>query len=160
MHNQMPQDIEQVRDEIEKCNYHLHTLFDIGKDIFGIMDIGLILKNSLLFTLGNFGVIEGFIGLFDSFSKKTTQFVSEGYQNADIQTLQKNAEIMLQQKNLNDFDAMDVKCGGHELISSSVDCFLPFKVDDDNLGLIGLGSKLIGAEYRRDEKKADCHGRE
>jgi len=59
--DQMPQNVEQIRDEIDRCNYHLHTLFDIGKNIFGIMDIGLILKNSLLFTLGNFGVIEGFI---------------------------------------------------------------------------------------------------
>ena len=59
--DQMPQNIEQIRDEIDKCNYHLHTLFDIGKDIFGIMDTELILKNSLLFALGNFGVIEGFI---------------------------------------------------------------------------------------------------
>ena len=59
--DQMPQNIEQIRDEIDKCFYHLHKLFDIGKDIFGIMDTELILKNCLLFALGNFGVIEGFI---------------------------------------------------------------------------------------------------
>lgn len=151
--DQMPQNIEQIRDEIDKCNYHLHTLFDIGKDIFGIMDIELILKNSLLFALGNFGVIEGFIGLFDLFSKKATQFVSEGYPYADIQALQKSAENTLLQKNFKDFAALNVSCGDHEFLPSSVACVLPFKVDDDNVGLIGLGSKLVDAEYSSDEKK-------
>ena len=33
---------------------------------------------------------------------------------------------------------MDVSCGDHEFLPSSVDCVLPFKVDDDNVGLIGL----------------------
>ena len=34
--------------------------------------------------------------------------------------------------------ALDVSCGDHEFLPSSVDCVLPFKVDDDNVGLIGL----------------------
>jgi serine phosphatase RsbU (regulator of sigma subunit) len=148
-----PQDIEQIRDEIERCNYHLHTLFDIGKDIFGIMDIELILKNSLLFALGNFGVIEGFIGLFDLASKRATQFISEGYQFADIRALQISAENTLLQKNLKDLAPLDVRCGDHEFLPSSVNCILPFKVDDDNVGLIGLGSKLVDANYSSDEKK-------
>ena len=151
--NQTPQSIEEVQDEIERCNFHLHTLFDIGKDIFGIMDTELILKNSLLFTLGNFGVIEGFIGIFDASSKKAKQFVSEGYQHFDIQALQESAEKTLLQKNLTDSVAMDVKRGDHQLLPSSVICILPFKVDDDNIGLIGLGSKLISGEYSDDEKK-------
>ncbi len=129
LHHQSPQSIEQVREEIERCNFHLHTLFDIGKDIFGIMDVELILKNSLLFTLGNFGVIEGFIGIFDAVSKKAKQFVSEGYQHSDIQALRKSAEKTLLQKNLTDSAAINAECGGHQLLPSSVNCILPFKID-------------------------------
>ena len=130
LHNQMPQDIEQVREEVEKCNYQLNTLFDISKDIFGTLNIELILKNSLLFTLGNFGVIKGFIGLFDLFSEKSTQFVSQGFQSADSMELQKKAQRTLLQNNLKDTEAMDVRCGDLELLTGSVDCVLPFKVDD------------------------------
>ena len=151
--NQVPQNIEQVRAEIERCNYQLNTLFDIGKDIFGILDVELILKNSLLFTLGNFGVVEGFIGLFDSLTKKSTQFVSEGFLSSDIAALQVGAKKTLLQNNLKDSAAMAVSCQDHELLPDSVDCVLPFNVDDRRVGMLGLGSKLVSAEYTTDEKK-------
>ena len=151
--DQVPQNIEQVRAEIERCNYQLNTLFDIGKDIFGIMDVELILKNSLLFTLGNFGVVEGFIGLFDSLTKKSVQFVSEGFQSTDIAALQEGASNTLLPNNLKDSAALAVNCSDFELLPGSVDCILPFKVDDHHDGLLGLGSKLVSGKYTADEKK-------
>ena len=153
LHNQMPQNIEQVQEEIERCNYQLNTLFDIGQDIFGIMDIELILKNSLLFTLGNFGVVEGFVGLFDSFTKKSTQFVSKGFQYCDIAALQKSAEKTLLKNNLKNSAAMNVRCGDLELLPGSVHCVLPFKVDDHSVGMLGLGAKLVSGQYTADEEK-------
>ena len=135
---QVPQDIEQVQAEIERCNYQLHTLFDIGKDIFGILDIELILKNSLLFTLGNFGVIEGFIGLYDSLTKQSAQFVSEGFQYSDIAALKNGAKKTLLQNNLNNSEVIAVSCRDHDLLPDSVTCVLPFKVDDHRVGMLGL----------------------
>jgi len=70
LQNQVPPNIEQAVEEYERCNYQLNTLFDFSKDIFGILEIEVILKNSLLFTMGNFGVVDGFIGLFDLTSGK------------------------------------------------------------------------------------------
>jgi len=151
--DQVPQNIEQVREEIERCNYQLNTLFDIGKDIFGILDIELILKNSLLFTLGNFGVIEGFIGLYDSLTKQSTQFVSEGFQDSDIAALQNGAKKTLLENNLKNSAAIAVSCRDHDLLPDSVNCVLPFKVDDHRVGMLGLGSKLVSGEYTSDEKK-------
>ena len=151
--NQVPQDIEQVQAEIERCNYQLNTLFDIGKDIFGILDIELILKNSLLFTLGNFGVIEGFIGLYDSLTKQSAQFVSEGFQYSDIAALKNGAKKTLLQNNLNNSEVIAVSCRDHDLLPDSVTCVLPFKVDDHRVGMLGLGSKLVSGEYTTDEKK-------
>ena len=51
--NQVPQNIEQAIEDYEKCNYQLSTLFDFSKDVFGILDIEVILKNSLLYTISN-----------------------------------------------------------------------------------------------------------
>ena len=151
--NQVPQDSGLAQAEIERCNYHLHTLFDIGKDIFGILDIELILKNSLLFTLGNFGVIEGFIGLFDTLTKQTTQFVSEGLQQSDIAALKNGAKKTLLETNSKNFETLTVSCTNHDVPLDSVNCVLPFKVDDHHVGILGLGSKLVGGEYTSDEKK-------
>ena len=91
--NQMPQNIEQAIEEYERCNYQLNTLFDFSKDIFGILDIEAILRNSLLFTMGNFGVVDGFLGLFDLDSEKKIQFVSEGHQDFDLEELEKKVRI-------------------------------------------------------------------
>jgi len=153
MQNQMPQNIEQAIEEYEKCNYQLNTLFDFSKDIFGILDIEVILKNSLLFTMGNFGVVDGFVGLFDLTSEKKIQFVSEGHQDFDIEELQKKVRINLMQNNLRNPGAIDVRCGDLELLPGAVVCVLPFKVNGHIVGMMGLGSKLIGRPYSEDEKK-------
>lgn len=153
LQNQVPQNIEQAVEEYEKCNYQLNTLFDFSKDIFGITEIEVILKNSLLFTMGNFGVVDGFLGLFDLTSGKTTQFVSEGHRDSDIDELQKSVRKTLIQNNLLDPGAIDVRCGDHELLPGSVLCALPFKVNGQIAGMMGLGSKLIGRPYSEDEKK-------
>jgi hypothetical protein len=98
--NQVPQNIEQAIEDYEKCNYQLNTLFDFSKDIFGILEIEVILKNSLLFTMGNFGVVDGFVGLFDLTFENTTRFVSQGHQDADIDELQKRARQTLMQNSM------------------------------------------------------------
>lgn len=153
VNNQILLNIENDRDEIEKCNYHLNTLFDVSKDIFGILDIEVILKNSLLFTMGNFGVVEGFIVLIDLLSKKTTYFVSEGFQDSDILELQKRAKKTLLQNNLAQPIAMDVRCGNLEMLPGSVVCVLSFKIGENSVGMLGLGSKIVSGLYTEDEKK-------
>ena len=49
------------RDELRLRTYYLGTLFDISNDLFGTLDTESILQNFLLMTMGNFGVVEGFI---------------------------------------------------------------------------------------------------
>ena len=153
LNNQIFQNIENDRHEIEKCNYHLNTLFDVSKDIFGILDIEVILKNSLLFTMGNFGVVEGFIVLIDLHSKKTTHFVSEGFQDSDILELKKRAKKTLLQTYLAEPIAMDVRCGNLEMLHGSLVCDLAFRIGENSLGMLGLGSKLVSGRYTENEKK-------
>ena len=153
LQNQVSQDIEQAIEDYEKCNYQLSTLFDFSKDVFGILDIEVILKNSLLYTMGNFGVVDGFVGLFDLTSEKRTRFVSEGHQDSDIEALQKRVRKTLMQNDLMGPGALDVRCGDLELLPGSVVCVLPFKVNGQMVGMMGMGSKLIGRPYSEDEKK-------
>ncbi len=151
--NQAQPNIEQAIEEYEKCHYQLNTLFDFSKDIFGILDVEAILKNSLLFTMGNFGVLDGFIGLFNLSSGDTIQFISQGQMDADLEELEKRAGKTLMQHNLMETGAIDVRCGDLELLPGFVVCVLPFKVNGHMAGMMGLGSKLIGRPYADDEKK-------
>jgi serine phosphatase RsbU (regulator of sigma subunit) len=103
--------------------------------------------------MGNFGVVDGFLGLFDLDSEKKIQFVSEGHQDFDLEELEKKVRINLMQNNLRDPGAIDVRCGDIELLPGAVVCVLPFKVSGHMAGMMGLGSKLIGRPYSEDEKK-------
>ena len=151
--NQISQQIGTYRDELDKCNYHLNSLFDVSRDIFGILDPEMILKNSLLFILGNFGVVEGFILLLDLRSEKAIQFVAKGFKNSDIDNLQSEAKKILLNNNAGLPFSADVSCEYSDLALDGVDCILKFKVDDNHAGMMGLGSKLIDEPYTSDEEK-------
>ena len=151
--NQIPQQSENYRDEIDKCYYHLNSLFDISKDIFGILDAEMILKNSLLFILGNFGVVEGFILLLDLRSEKTIQFVAKGFKNSDIDHIRREVKKTLLNNNAGLPVSTDVSCEYSDFAFDGVDCILKFRVNDNRIGMMGLGSKLIDQRYTSDEEK-------
>jgi hypothetical protein len=56
---------EGVQAELDRRVFHLKTLYDVSKDIYGSVETETILRNFLLMTMGNFGVIEGFLMLID-----------------------------------------------------------------------------------------------
>ncbi len=86
---------ETDRDELELRAYYLGTLFDVSKDLFGTLDTGSILQNFLLMTMGNFGVIEGFILIINLDSKETVHFVSNGFHSIDPEQLENSARESL-----------------------------------------------------------------
>jgi len=61
---------ETVQHELDRRVFHLKTLYDVSKDIFGSVVSETILRNFLLMTLGNFGVIEGFVAMLDRPSRR------------------------------------------------------------------------------------------
>jgi hypothetical protein len=60
---------EDVQSELDRRIFHLKTLYDVSKDIYGSVKTETILRNFLLMTMGNFGVMEGFIILPTGFNR-------------------------------------------------------------------------------------------
>ena len=79
---------EHVQAELDRRVFHLKTLYDVSKDIYGSVETETILRNFLLMTMGNFGVMQGFIILLDASSKEISQLVSIGMQDSDVDGLQ------------------------------------------------------------------------
>ncbi|MGD8991047.1 MAG: hypothetical protein PVI00_06275, partial [Desulfobacterales bacterium] len=50
---------EHVQAELDRRVFHLKTLYDVSKDIYGSVETETILRNFLLMTMGNFGVMQG-----------------------------------------------------------------------------------------------------
>ena len=79
---------ENVQAELDLRVFNLKTLYDVSKDIYGSVESETIIRNFLLMTMGNFGVMEGFILLFDRPSNTTNQFVSIGLQDDDRKSVE------------------------------------------------------------------------
>ncbi|MDA3916796.1 MAG: adenylate/guanylate cyclase domain-containing protein [Deltaproteobacteria bacterium] len=147
------QQAENIQTELDRRVYYLRTLYDVSKDIFASVDYDTILKNFLLMTMGNFGVSEGFILTLDSSLQKIDGFSSIGFQKEDEKLVCDNGKQIILC-----FDAdkavqnvSDLKNRG--LIPLSMAFAVPFKIGLDCSGLIGLGSKLIGEPYNKDDEE-------
>ncbi len=69
---------EGVQAELDRRVFDLKTLYDVSKDIFGRIESETILRNFLLMSMGNFGVMEGFLTLMTVSSREISHFVSIG----------------------------------------------------------------------------------
>jgi class 3 adenylate cyclase len=144
---------ERIQTELDRRVYYLKTLYDVSKDIFGSVDYEPILKNFLMMTMGNFGVAEGFILTVDVPSREISGFVSVGFQADDISLLRTGgSEILLSADLVKSMqNETDLKTCG--LLPAAMICAFSFNVDTDCTGLMGLGAKLIGEPYNRDDEE-------
>lgn len=145
--------IETSRDELELRTYYLGTLFDISKDLFGTLDTESILQNFLLMTMGNFGVVEGFILIINLGTKESVHFVSNGFHNIDLAELENSAKKILLQRDFTNPTVEEIKSKELRALPEQVACAVPFNIDKNSAGMMCLGSKIIDTPYTQDEKK-------
>jgi len=147
------QQAERIETELDRRVYYLKTLYDVSKDIFGSVEYESILKNFLLMTMGNFGLTEGFILTVNVPREEINGFVSVGFQPNDISLLQTGgSQILLSPDLLTSIQKQpDIKTCG--LLPPTMICAFPFTVDTDCTGIMGLGAKLVGDPYNRDDEE-------
>ncbi len=144
---------ENDQDELDLRTYYLGTLFDISKDIFGTLDAEAILRNFILMTMGNFGVVEGFILIINLRSKETVQFISNGFHNIDLSKLEINAREILLHREISNPTVEEINRTESGTLPEEVACAVPFRIDKNRAGMMGLGSKIIDKPYTGEEKK-------
>ena len=135
--------MEAVMGELDQKVYHLKTLFDVGKKIFGSVKIHEILRGFLLLTMGNFGSYRGFVLIGETPLSEITYFESLGYKE-DI--LLARGDLLLKEVG----DWLESGESGSTSLTGLVEdpslriiLALPFRVDEDCVGLLGLGPKLV-----------------
>lgn len=150
---QNPTNIETSRDELELRTYYLGTLFDISKDLFGTLDAGSILQNFLLMTMGNFGVVEGFILIIDLRTAETVHFISNGFHDIDLGELQNSFREILLRREISSQKVKEFKNKELGSFPEDVACAVPFNLVRHRAGIMGLGPKIVEKPYTQDEKK-------
>ena len=138
---------ENVQAELDLRAFNLKTLYDVSKDIYSSVESETIIRNFLLMTMGNFGVMNGFVLLFDEPSKTTSQFVSIGFQDENHDVLESGGIQLLEQLKPESFKQNSAVSDHRKFLPGSVEFSLPFSVTPERPGLLGLGSKLIGEPF-------------
>ena len=144
---------DRIQTELDRRVFYLKTLYDVSKDIFASIEYESILKNFLLMTMGNFGLVEGFILTVDIPSREISGFVSIGFQADDISLLRTGGSEILLSDDLGKSmqNKADLKTCG--LLPSAMICAFPFFMDTDCGGILGLGAKLIDEPYNTDDEE-------
>jgi class 3 adenylate cyclase len=138
---------ESVQAELDLRVFNLKTLYDVSKDIYGTVQSETIIRNFLLMTMGNFGVMDGFILLLDEPSQTTGQFVAIGFQDDNHDSLENAAGRLL---GLSKTGSAPIDAPSSKQAKSfpeSVNLLLPFEVTPEDPGLLALGRKLIGEPF-------------
>jgi class 3 adenylate cyclase len=144
---------EHVQSELDRRIFHLKTLYDVSKDIYSSVETETILRNFLLMTMGNFGVMEGFIILLDASSKEISQLVSIGMQDGDVDALRQDVIELLSKKGLMLWTDEGASLQNAGLVPSRFGFSLAFRVEYECLALLGLGAKLIKEPFNENDKE-------
>ena len=144
---------ENVQADLDRRVFHLKTLYDVSKDIYSSVESEAILRNFLLMTMGNFGVMEGFIILMDTSSKKISQVVSIGIHDDDIISLKNYVIQILSQKATPAQTDGDSGFQFDGIVPGDIGFSLSFEVEAECSGLLVLGAKLIKEPFNANDKE-------
>ena len=156
-------DAEHSQRELERRIFHLKTLYDVSQVIGSLRDPQQIMKNLLLLVIGTFGALKGMAFLVDvqqgrvaaatqrsmgrTALEELLQAIEAGYFDeitgvTDIQMLDESETIQQAGKKIFAF-----------LAASQIQVWLPFAVNENFKGGIGLGAKMLGDPYTPDDQE-------
>ncbi len=146
--------------ELEKRIFHLKTLYDVSQEISFLKDPHEIVKNLLLMVVGTFGACSGFLVLVDTNERKAGNYSLRampgdfahflGTENTVdfFVALQKITKISKPTAENPDAPHGDcVRAFG----AAGLKILIPFAINENLLGCIGLGEKLSGQEFSSDD---------
>ena len=141
-----------TQSELDLRLFHLKTLYDVSRELLGVVDIQLILKNFLLMTLGNFGVAEGFIFAHDANSTNPGIMVGFGFEDDALEMLESESLQALDSHTFQSVVGINEIPEYYPFFKQALACLLSFSADEEFKGIIGLGPRIIDEPYREDDK--------
>jgi len=147
------QALEKAFEELDRRVYHLKTLNDISRDIFSTVEFASIINHFLLMVMGNFGVIEGFAVALNPETHDVAHFKATGYDDDELDLLKKGAiELIKACTGRSAIECAHIQIDPAVFAPHTL-CALPFMVNDECYGFLGLGAKLIGEPFSEDDKE-------
>jgi signal transduction histidine kinase len=141
-----------AQSELDLRLFHLKTLYDVSRELLGVVDIQLILKNFLLMTLGNFGVAEGFIYAHDAGATNPGTMVGFGFPDDALELHKIESLQAVNSHSFQNVTALDEIPEHYTTLRRSLACLVTFIVDEEFKGIIGLGPRITDEPYGENDK--------
>jgi class 3 adenylate cyclase len=146
-HNGIPED---GPSELDRRVYHLKTLYDVSREVFSSIDFDTILRNFLLMTMGNFGVIQGAISTRGETPSGVNHFVAMGYDHEEREALKVCSLEIFKTEGIAFDSTVRLRPSG---FPDPVAAILPFDLVPDGSGLMMLGDKLTDEDFTEDDQE-------
>lgn len=143
----------EVQAELDRQLFHLKTLYDVSHELLGLTDVSLILKNFLLMTMGNFGTAQGFIMDGNTRSGEINHFESFGFEDEEQSLVKGLGSEALSRKAFGCFFTSDDFYDEIQKINPGLPAVFAFNIDEESSGVMGLGPKITGEDYSKDDKE-------
>jgi class 3 adenylate cyclase len=144
---------ESVQLELDRRIFNLKTLYDVSKDIFSSIDPEAIQRNFLLMVMGNFGVAEGVVMLFDRQRRETEYVTTVGLRQADMPVIENELQRILSQDSGRRPPNTSPDSAILQPDCDPLDIIFPFEVDNHLTGTLGLGPKLIDEHFNENDRE-------
>jgi class 3 adenylate cyclase len=153
--------------ELERRMFHLKTLYDLSQEIGVLKGTKEIMKNLLMMIIGTFGALRGIVILVDVKKGSLEEIFQRGMGKTSLGILSRaiesgyfrNLEEISCIHVLDEEGGSQINKGGNivDLLNScKMNICIPFKVNEDLRGGIGLGNKLLGDSYTMDDQELLC----
>ena len=136
-----------IEEELDRRLFYLKTLYDMSCGLFGMLDLPAILRKFLFMTSGTFGVMEGFLMLAEVASGESTDIVSLGFSEEEKPLLVESAEELMRCCKGEGKALTHAECGAYGTVPPRTTVVVPFNVNEQCRGLVGLGEKMTGEAY-------------
>ncbi len=152
-----------ARRELQRRVFHLKTLYDVSREVGFLVDTSEIAGNLLLMTVGTFGALRGFLVLVDVDHDRLESFTQRGMDDA-VLPLTKAIEAGAF-RGLAGAEGVRLlrrpartRAGTRPellrlLAEADIRLWVPFRVNEQLAGGLGLGDKLAGDPYSKDDQE-------
>ena len=138
---------DQIEAELSKKLFHLKTLYDVSRELIGMDSIEAIMHSFLMMSTGNFGILEGFMLLYDRRAGAADKFESVGIQESQSTLLEQVSGRLLAKEAYQGEGIQKIKDCDKALLPAFIGQVLIFEVSNTSMGILGLGPKIVNDPF-------------
>jgi len=157
-------ELEESQRELERRIFHLKTLFDVSQEIVFLKTPNDIMKTLLMMIMGTLGSVSGLIILIDKQKGKVQEVARRSIIQSSIDALSQAIEAGYSEqiKSITGTDILYMgdsaqRMNNKELFNllslCNIHIWIPFRVNENLTGGIGLGDKMTGDSYTSDDRE-------